>query len=89
MKYQENFFFFTSKDIASTQNAEGAELKSVLNNSKNMFQQISVKKLKHILSNISEYIININIIYNIKTHSFKVHTNKTASKFISEYNSFN
>ena len=55
-----------------------------------MFQQISVKKLKHILSNISEYIININIIiYNIKTHSFKVHTNKTASKFISEFNSFN
>ena len=59
-----NFFFYkdffsTSKDIVSTQNAEGAELKSVANNSKNMFQQILVKKLKHILLNtfISEYII--------------------------------
>ena len=52
-------FFFTSKDIANAQNAEGAELKSVINNSKNMFQQIIDKKLKHILSNIfiSEYII--------------------------------
>ena len=44
MKYQKRFFS-TSKDIASTQNAQGAELKSVVNNSKNMFQQILVKEL--------------------------------------------
>ena len=59
MKYQEKKFLSTSKDIASTHNAEGAELKSVVNNSKNMFQKNFVKKLKNILLNIfiSEYVI--------------------------------
>ena len=37
MKYQENIFS-ASQDIASTQNAQGAELKPVVNKSKFMFQ---------------------------------------------------
>ena len=37
MKYQEKLFF-ASQDIASTQNAQGAELKPVVNKSKFMFQ---------------------------------------------------
>ena len=45
MKYQEKIFF-TSQGIATTQNAQGAELKSVANDSKYMFQEKTVKKLK-------------------------------------------
>ena len=45
MKYQENIFF-TSQDIATTQDAQGAELKSVANDWKYMFQEETVKKLK-------------------------------------------
>ena len=37
MKYQEKIFS-ASQDIASTQNAQGAELKPVVNKSKFMFQ---------------------------------------------------
>ena len=37
MKYQENIFS-TSQDTTSTQNAQGAELKPVVNKSKFMFQ---------------------------------------------------
>ena len=45
MKYQEKIFF-TSQDIATTQDAQGAELKAVANDSKYMFQEETVKKLK-------------------------------------------
>ena len=45
MKYQENIFF-TSQDIVTIQDAQGAELKSVANDSKYMFQEETVKKLK-------------------------------------------
>ena len=45
MKYQEKIFF-TSQDIATTQDAQGAELKSVVNDSKYIFQEETVKKLK-------------------------------------------
>ena len=45
MKYQEKIFF-TSQDIATTQDAQGAELKPVANDSKYMFQEETVKKLK-------------------------------------------
>ena len=44
MKYQEKIFF-VSQDIATTQDAQGAELKPVANDSKYMFQQKTVKKL--------------------------------------------
>ena len=37
MKYREKIFS-ASQDIASTQNAQGAELKTVVNKSKFMFQ---------------------------------------------------
>ena len=43
MKYQENIFF-TSQDIATTQDAQGAELKPVANDSKYMFQDETEKK---------------------------------------------
>ena len=45
MKYQEKIFF-NSQDIATTQNAQDAELKPVANDSKYMFQEKTVKKLK-------------------------------------------
>ena len=45
MKYQEKIFF-TSQDIATTQDAQDAELKPVANDSKYMFQEKTVKKLK-------------------------------------------
>ena len=45
MKYQEKIYF-TSQDIATTQDAPGAELKPVANDSKYMFQEETVKKLK-------------------------------------------
>ena len=45
MKYQEKIFF-TSQDIATTQDAQGAELKAVANDWKYMFQEETVKKLK-------------------------------------------
>ena len=45
MKYQENIFF-TSQDMATTQDAQGAELKSIANDSKYMFQEETVKTLK-------------------------------------------
>ena len=45
MKYQENIFF-TNQDIATTQDAQGAELKSIANDSKYMFQEETVKTLK-------------------------------------------
>ena len=45
MKYQKNIFF-TSQDIATTQDALGAELKSVANDLMYMFQEETVKKLK-------------------------------------------
>ena len=45
MKYQKKIFF-TSQDIATTQDAQGAELKPVANDSKYMFQEETVKKLK-------------------------------------------
>ena len=45
MKYQENIFF-TSQDIATTQDAQGAELKSIANDSKYMFQEETGKTLK-------------------------------------------
>ena len=45
MKYQENIFF-TSQDTATTQDAQGAELKSIANDSKYMFQEETVKTLK-------------------------------------------
>ena len=45
MKYQEKIFF-TSEDIATNQDAQGAELKPVANDSKYMFQEEIVKKLK-------------------------------------------
>ena len=38
--------FFTSKDIATTQDAQGAELKAVAKDSKYMFHEETVKKLK-------------------------------------------
>ena len=45
MKYQEKIFF-TSQDIVTTQDAQGAELKPAANDSKYMFQQETAKKLK-------------------------------------------
>ena len=45
MKYREKIFS-ASQDIASIQNAQGAELKTVVNKSKFMFQLILVKKVK-------------------------------------------
>ena len=38
--------FFTSQDIATTQDAQGTELKSVANDSKYMLQEETVKKLE-------------------------------------------
>ena len=45
MKYQEKIFF-TSQDIPTNQDVQGAELKSVANDPKYMFQVETVKKLK-------------------------------------------
>ena len=45
MKYQEEIFF-TSQGVATTQDAQGAKLKSVANDSTYMFQEETVKKLK-------------------------------------------
>ena len=45
MKYQENNVF-TSQDISTTQDAQGVELKPVANDSKYMFEEETVKKLK-------------------------------------------
>ena len=56
MKYQEKIFF-TSQDIATTQDAQGAELKPVANDSKYMFQEETVKKLK--LSSKFAFILQI------------------------------
>ena len=44
MKYQEKIFF-TSQDIDTTQDAQGAELKAVANDSKYMFQEEKVKNI--------------------------------------------
>ena len=43
MKYQEKIFFIR-QNVCSNLNAQGADLISVVNNSKYMFQQILVKK---------------------------------------------
>ena len=43
MKYQEKIFFIR-QNVYSNLNAQGADLISVVNNSKYMFQQILVKK---------------------------------------------
>ena len=45
MKYQEKIFF-TSQGIPNNQDVQGAELKSVANDPKYMFQVGTVKKLK-------------------------------------------
>ena len=45
MKYQEKIFF-TSQDIATTQDAQGPELKPAPDDSKYNFQEETVKKLK-------------------------------------------
>ena len=54
MKYQEKIFF-TSQDIATTQDAQGAELKPVANDSKYMFQEETVKNLSYQLSSFLFY----------------------------------
>ena len=38
--------FFIRQDVSSTKKCTGADFKSVVNNSKYMFQQILVKKFK-------------------------------------------
>ena len=43
LKYQEKIFFIR-QNVYSNLNAQGADLISVVNNSKYMFQQILVKK---------------------------------------------
>ena len=54
MKYQEKIFF-TSQDIATTQDAQGAELKPVANDSKYMFQEETVNNLSYQLSSFLFY----------------------------------